>query len=261
MLLIVVLVMVVVLTVGLSVATRSITNLRSTTEEENAQRAFSAAEAGVEIALKNGYSANDVIGSFTNSAKYDATVATAGAATQFPLNNGEAVGKDTSEDIWLSDYPAYDNPWTGTFTIYWGSASSNNCQTVEANNTMAALEIIVLSGSTTSPTVSHYAYDPCSQRQSNNQFSTPVFNPPPVNGVSYLYATNGIAVTNGLLARIIPVYASDKFYITANSKLPGQGTNITSTGTSNNSERKLTLYQGYPKVPTELFPFVIFSPK
>ena len=51
-LLVVVLVMVVALTVGLSLASRSITNLRITSDDENSQRAFSAAEAGVERAVK-----------------------------------------------------------------------------------------------------------------------------------------------------------------------------------------------------------------
>jgi len=46
-LLIVVLVMVIALTVGLSVISRSVTTLRTTKESESSQRAFSAAEAGV----------------------------------------------------------------------------------------------------------------------------------------------------------------------------------------------------------------------
>src|SRR5690242_8662448 len=53
-LLIVVLVMVIALTVGLSLASRSITNLRNSTDEANSQAAFSAAEAGVEQAVKLG---------------------------------------------------------------------------------------------------------------------------------------------------------------------------------------------------------------
>ena len=51
-LLIVLLVMTVALTVGLSVATRTIVNVRITTQEEQSQRAFSAAEAGIEETLR-----------------------------------------------------------------------------------------------------------------------------------------------------------------------------------------------------------------
>lgn len=255
MLLIVVLVMVVVLTVGLSVATRSITNLRSTTEEENSQRAFSAAEAGVELALKTGSAS----GSFTNNATYTANVAVLGQSISFPVNNGEIVSKDEGVDIWLSNYPSYSSPWSGSFTIYWGS-SSDVCDPNESTNTAAALEVIVLSGSTSSPTVSHYAVDPCSQRRAANAFSPPGAGGP-VLGTTYPESVTISGVTNGLIARVIPVYATAKMAVTSTVALPAQGQTVTSTGTSDTSERKLTLFEGYPKVPTELFPFVVFSPK
>lgn len=257
MLLIVVLVMVVVLTVGLSVATRSITNLRSTTEDENSQRAFSAAEAGVELALKTGSAS----GSFTNSATYNADVKTLGESLAFAINNGEIINKDEGADIWLSDYPTYANQWSGSFTIDWGS-SSDVCDPDEAVNTMAALEVIVLSGSTTTPTVSHYAVDPCSQRASSNSFAA-AGGGGTVDGVTYGHSTTvTVASTSkGLIARVIPVYAPTKIAVSSTTALPAQGETITSTGTSDTSQRKLTLFEGYPRVPTELFPFVVFSPK
>src|SRR3990167_8580957 len=52
-LILVLLVIVVVLAVGLSVASRNITNLRTATQSEQSQRAFSAAEGGVEKVLSN----------------------------------------------------------------------------------------------------------------------------------------------------------------------------------------------------------------
>ena len=56
-LILVLLVIVVVLAVGLSVASRNITNLRTATQSEQSQRAFSAAEGGVEKVLS---SINDI---------------------------------------------------------------------------------------------------------------------------------------------------------------------------------------------------------
>ena len=50
-LILILLVMVVVLAIGLSVASRNITNLRTATQTEQSQRAFSAAEGGVESVL------------------------------------------------------------------------------------------------------------------------------------------------------------------------------------------------------------------
>src|SRR3972149_6444629 len=50
-LILVLLAVVVILAVGLSVASRNITNLRTSTQTEQSQRAFSAAEGGVEDVL------------------------------------------------------------------------------------------------------------------------------------------------------------------------------------------------------------------
>jgi len=52
-LILVLLVVVVILAVGLSVASRNITNLRTSTQTEQSQRAFTAAEGGVEDVLSN----------------------------------------------------------------------------------------------------------------------------------------------------------------------------------------------------------------
>src|SRR3989344_4408541 len=52
-LVLVLLVVVVALAVGLSVASRNLTNLRTTTQTEQSQRAFNAAEGGIESILPN----------------------------------------------------------------------------------------------------------------------------------------------------------------------------------------------------------------
>src|SRR3972149_7458157 len=57
--LIVLLVMVIALTVGLSVASRNIVSLRTSEEERDSQRALAAAEAGIEQSLKT----NSTVGS------------------------------------------------------------------------------------------------------------------------------------------------------------------------------------------------------
>src|SRR5579885_3559975 len=85
--LIVVLVMVIALTVGLSIASRTITNLRVSTEEENSQKAFSAAESGIEQALKSGnYNSNTLS---NNAFIKSLTITQVGEnSTQFLINNG-----------------------------------------------------------------------------------------------------------------------------------------------------------------------------
>src|SRR3989338_1032652 len=50
-LILIILIVVVALAVGLSVASRNITNLRTSTQTEHSQRAFTAAEGGIEDVL------------------------------------------------------------------------------------------------------------------------------------------------------------------------------------------------------------------
>src|SRR5258708_7196844 len=100
-LLIVVLVMVTALTVGLSVAVRSISNTRTSVENANSEQAFSAAEAGIEKSLTSN---SATTGTFSNNSSYSTTVVTV-VGNAFALNSGSPVLKDQPADLWLSTYP------------------------------------------------------------------------------------------------------------------------------------------------------------
>lgn len=262
-LLIVVLVMVIALTVGLSVVSRSITNLRISTEEASSQRAFSAAEAGVEQVLK---SRQEITGPQQLSA--DATIQEVTidpiAGTDFLLNGGSPIPKDDGTDVWLSDYSAdpsliYRNPWTGNISFNWG-ASGEVCDPNPLQNTQAALEIVVISGTKAAPTSTRYAFDPCSSRAVYNNFQDPEAGET-IGGKTFAYKAT-ISITSGLIARVIPLYASAAVGISGGgSALPSQGDIISSTGTSESTTRKITFFQGYPEIPSEFFPYVLFSPR
>jgi Tfp pilus assembly protein PilX len=260
-LLIVVLAMVVALTVGLAVVSRSITNLRNSQQEVGSQQALSAAEAGVEQAIKSG---TDISSTFLSAqTSYQTSVQTVSGAAKFLLNGNNKVSQDDSMYIWLTPYSSDNaklfqdsNRWNGNINIYWGDSAT------ACNN--AALEIAVLYGSRATPLISRSVYDPCSARKTVNSFSQP-------NSVNYvianitLYNQVSIPVTNGFLVRVTPLYADA--YIgavssdTVNRPLPSQGSIIISTGTTGTGvERKLNVFQGYPEVPAELFPFTIFWP-
>jgi Tfp pilus assembly protein PilX len=71
-LLVIVLLITVATTIGLSVATRSIVNLRLSAEEDHTQRAFSAAEAGLEQSLLSDMPISN--GTFSNAATYDTQI-------------------------------------------------------------------------------------------------------------------------------------------------------------------------------------------
>lgn len=252
-LLIVVLVMVVALTVGLSIASKSITSLRSSTEEANSQKALAAAEAGVEQAIKNNLSIAN--GSFSNNTTYSTSV-TQVLGSSFLLNGGNPILQDDGIDLWLSTYSTdqaqlYSNPWSGNLTIHWGN-SATGCSN-------AAIEIAVISGTRAAPILTRYAFDPCQTRSSVNSFNFVTSTNNTVSGKTFYYQTT-VAVSSGLIARIIPFYANSPMAATGSVALPSQGTTIVSTGKAGGTERKVNVFQGYPEVPSEYFPYNLFSP-
>lgn len=269
-LLIIVLIMVVALTVSLSVASRSIINIRTTTEEENSQRAFSAAEAGVERALKIG---QGVTGSgpgieLDNDARIKQVDVTPVGGSAFVFKLGNPLPKDDGVDIWLANHDENgkiipESNWSGALTIFWGM-SSDICSTNVTTNTMAALEIIVFSGDTDAPVTTRYTADPCTARVASNNFSS-------VSGGGQAIAFAGkttnftygktLSITNGMLVRAVPIYATTPIGVRTSSNLPSQGKQIESTGQSADTFRKVSYFQGYPKCPSEFCQYVLFVPK
>ncbi len=246
------------MTVGLAVATRSITNLRTTQEEAASQRAFSAAEAGVEQALKS--ASTGVILSekpFGDNSKIQQVAITEISGTQFAVNGGNVIAQNDGIDIWLVSHNAdgsanYSSPLNVNTVIYW--SLSDDCNA-------AALEIIVISGPQDSPKSTRYAYDGCSSRSSNN-FTAAITSGGPytVGGKTFKYKTDNIIITSGLVVRVIPVYSNTSIGVTSSVGLPSQGKSISSTGTSGETVRKITFLQGYPKLPAEFFQYVLLSP-
>lgn len=273
--LIVILIMVVSLTVGLAVVSRSITNLRTTTEEENSQRAFSAAEAGVERALKLKLSqtgsviADESLASDPNLKIKQVKVTQIGGSgvNQILLNGGEIIQKDDGADIWLVEHnglnesPNYSSPWTGQFlTFYWGT-------TTDCNSNPAALEIILVGGTTINTRSNRYAVDQCASNRNNH------FDPPTASGsyvingktFTFKYTISIPNLTNPLITRVIPLYSSTSISVTGCdtigsncTDIPSQGRIIDSTGLAGTTERKVTFFQGYPKLPSELFQYGLF---
>jgi len=264
-LLIVVLVMVTTLTIALSVAARSITNTRTSQESATSEQAFSAAEAGIEKSLSSNSS---VTGSFSNKASYS-TKLVAVVGTEFALNNSAPVLKDEPADLWLSTYPGYTSQRSGNVTFYWGS-TSDVCNANESSNTMAALEIMVFTGSVANPHSTRYGVDPCAARRSVNNFQGA--NPGnTVAGTAYKYSFSldgANTVNSGLFIRVIPLYAPTVVAVSgcdqANANctpFATQGTLVQATGIVGNTERKIQSYRYYPQLPAEILQYSFFVPK
>lgn len=259
-LLIVVLVMVVALTVGLSVASRSITNLKITSDDENSQRAFFAAEAGVERLIKSNCVAECVLDqtNLANNASFTGR-ATAIKGLNFLVKGGVLIKQNEGSDVWLSDYSTdptklYASPWSGTLHVYWGDVG-NPC----AN---AAIQIMVLHGSSTTPILTQYVYDPCVARRAANHFSVPD-SIAPISFDSKTFAnTANITIgdaSKGLLMRIIPLYTNTTVGINGSTALPIQGQQIEVTGNANGTVRKVSFVQNYASIPSEFFQYVLMS--
>lgn len=253
-LLIVVLVMVVALTVGLSVVSKSITNLRTSTEEANSQKALAAAEAGIEQSIKSNISIATPQ-TLSNNSTYSTNV-TQVLGTSFLLNGGNPVLQDNGTQIWLSNYSAspsnlYTSPWSGNLTIEWG-VTSNSCSE-------AAIEAVIISGNKTSPVTTRYAFDPCQSRTGSNRFQTVSLLKSTISGKDFYYQAT-INISSGLIGKIIPLYANTPIGLAGSTPLPSQGSTITATGTSGTTSRVVNVFQGYPEIPSEYFPYNLLSP-
>ncbi len=260
--LIAVLILVIGLTVGLSVASRSVTNLKSSLEEENSQRAFAAAEAGVEKALK-GVKANDISFGEANT-KIKTVSIDEIKGTKVFLNNGAPIEANDGMDVWLSS----DNKnilattQNNTLTFYW--TGRNACD----NPPPPALEVIVFAKSSTAPNPvasQRYVYDPCRRVTATpDTNSSSGYSIQESNGAlrtqSFQFKTDPIVVVDGYIARAIPLYSSSPIAVEATTALPLQGNVINSTGTSGGTTRKITYFQGWPKIPNEIFQYVLFQP-
>ena len=168
-------------------------------------------------------------------------------------------------DLWLSSYPGYQAPYyTGTVRVYWNSTSSCSGNPPAP----AAIEVVLISGpaapnTLTSPVTTRFAADACGTRNTNsNHFTTAVIvsgAPFTVDGKPGFQHAIDVAMpagnTNGIIARIIPLYANTIVGVSGPTNFPQQGTVVSSTGSSGETRRKITVFQGYPKIPNEFFSF------
>ncbi|MBI4057941.1 hypothetical protein HY405_01315 [Candidatus Microgenomates bacterium] len=152
-LILVLLIVVVSLAVGLSVASRNLTNLRISTQTEESQRAFSAAEGGVEDVLSRLNSIADHISTGSGSSGC--------VVTGLEADCDSVVG-DISADVHVKARNVYTTPvvklgdvaqvnldgYQGTVEVEWPSSP------------FVALELTLVSLSGSNYTQTRYAYQP-----------------------------------------------------------------------------------------------------
>jgi hypothetical protein len=284
-LLLILLMMAVVLTIVLSVVSRSLTDISITSLEEDALRAFSAAEAGVERALIVGSTGGDL----ENQARFDATVSDFAAGTQEFLHPTE-IYSGQAVTIWFVSHDDDDNlicnpPGDPCFSanqihnVCWGKEGTDPGQ-----DTTPAIEVAVYydttqsgiaSGDFSNVMVARATYDTNSGR--DNSFTKISPSECTIGDKKLAFSTGNIMFTPAqlnipcwategcvLMARVRLFYNTDgehpvAFKTQPPNILPSQGKEIQSTGTYGEATRKIQVFQTYPELPF-IFDAAVFSP-
>lgn len=273
--------MAVVLTIVLSILSRSVTDIAVTSKEEEALRAFSAAEAGVEKALIVG---TDIGTTQIGDASFTADVSgTAEAGLEF--SNPSAILSGESLYFWFVGHDDDGNLvcdgshpcFTGsTFKICWGKEG-----TPAGDATTPAIEIstfyLTAPGDYSTARIARETADPNASRRTSNNFGAPDAGTCTVSGENFEFqktvnlAALGVpagsyGVQNGLQFAKTRIFyntaAGHQIGIFAsypgNSLIPAQGLRIVSTGVSGDSNRRIEVFQGYGELPP-VFDGALFS--
>lgn len=267
-LLITLLIMSVATTVALSLVSRTTTDINITSQFEESSRAFNAAEAGIELALKGASGSTGAIGVSDN---YNVTVTGVGNTQTYTLLNKTQAG--TTETIWLVNHDASGVPViTSTYT----ANTIDVCWSQETVTPAVIITVLYRKGGVYN--TAKIAVDPVAARRNGtapyspaNNFSAPTATSNGC-GIATMYRQRINFTTLGsnppnpaanpvIMLRIRPVYSDTTIAVqgAAGSTLPKQGNTIVSTGTSQSGiTRKIIVSQSY-RAPSTIFDTAIFS--
>lgn len=244
-LLIVLLIMAVALTIGLSVISRSVTDIRISQQSEEAARAYSAAEAGIEEALVTG-TGNSASFSETG-ATYQTAVAGFGGEEKFVFP--QQLSPNEIYTLYLATYTSTSTPPFGP--PYYNPANPLNL--CWDGNAAVEASLYYNAGGYK---VARWAVDPQAGR-------SPGFDSPDMGGgcadLAHKKTLNFPAGTL-LFLRIRVFYENPRvgFTTPVGVTLPSQGNRIESTGTAGQATRKVEVVRFHP-APPEIFDFALYS--
>ena len=233
-LIVILLVLAVALTVGLAVVSRSVTDIGTSTTQEESSRALSAAEAGIEAALaapmNQQYNSIGVVGIpySGNSISIPEPLSAGESATIF------MTGHDSDGNITegVGEYSP------GSLDLCWGTVSTGSKPAIEASLYYKTAGVYK---------ITRYAYDPDS-RGGFTASDTSIGSCPTDH--SYLYHKTISGLPSGkILLRVRLLYNGDTAHFVAvsgSSSFPVQGKNITSEATDGSTTRKIEVFQRYP---------------
>lgn len=279
-LLVVLLSLSVVLIIVLYIVSRSITDISTSTKDEESLRAFSAAEAGIERALVTGSSAsNQSIGSATYS-----SVVTAYSRGEKFSNYPLGLRSGNSATFWFVGHNSdgslgctSESCFTGnSLKLCWGNAQSSS-----SSSDTPAIEVAVFyestAGSPSTLKIARAAFDPNTGRSgaSGNGFTSTSQGSCQIDGKDYAFSQtfslSDLGITSYLTPNSLKLMKVKMLYNTntshdlglsvdfaGNSTLPSQGNKIDSTGSFSDANRRIEVYELHPVAPS-VFDNVIFS--
>ncbi len=264
-LLVILLVMAVILTIGLAVASYSLTDIKISQQEEESARAFSVAEAGIEESLRAGSATNVTVGEITANV----TETIQGDSNEFNFGESKFPSGELA-NVWLVGHteegafdPSTHFPYNGQIKLCWGDST-------DLSASSPALELaLVYQDSTGEYKVVRQGYDPVNGRtvgfdesldedggncDSNLAFGKDVS----LNSGVFNLAASDIPY----LLRLKLLYNDDSqsIAVQANSDLPQQGKCYESSASIQVSDvtRKVRQCQFF-QAPPEIFDYVLFS--
>ncbi len=261
--LITLLVLTIATTVALSLISRTTTDTTITSQIEESSRAFSAAEAGVEEALKTGLGSNGTQVLSGGDASYSVTVNTIGGAAgifEFPKKTQRGM----TETLWLV---AHDASGALVETPTYTAPSITFCWSSETTDAAVVATVLYKDSTTGLYEVAKATFDPDDTRALTNGFaaesvcSGSVATPYSATVTfNTLVGTLNPAVDTLIALRLRPAYGDAKFVIDSGlAVLPQQGNRIESTGsTPAGTNRKIVVYQQYRAAATA-FDAAIYS--
>ncbi|MDZ4229008.1 MAG: hypothetical protein U1C50_02015 [Patescibacteria group bacterium] len=244
--LLILLVVAVALGLGLSIISQSTTDVRITQQEQESARAFNAAEAGIEDALKQ---INTVALNTPLSLNVDDIPV---AYTVSGINFLEAkFNENESAQVILEGT-------NNTLTLNWVDSNNSeenpgNCSDVSAasGQTAASLLISVINSNFE---VRRLGINACSLNSSNNLTDVAT-----AGTDQYLRSYNLNVLATDKLVRIRPLYNTTSLRVTASTPLPNQAYLVDSSAQTETQETKAIQVTRLEPATPSVFDYVLFS--
>lgn len=265
-LLIVVLIMAVALTVGLAVASRSLTDISISRQEEESARAFSAAEAGIEQAVGQSLAIGGLLSGVIGGVDYSVEAVAQGVGTEFVFP--QAIERGDTQSVWLVEHNASGQPdkaagfFGGTSVdLYWG----NSDQDPGVSSTPALEVTLIYESSDGIYAIKRNAFDPNAGRIASNNFNLANSGSYSLGGKTFRFRQTAFTIPAGktpYLLRLKLLYnnVAQIVGVKASSNFPSQGKCYEARGTLTSSgvSRKVKQCHSYG-APTSDFDYAVFS--